>query len=42
MDSGIDALGTLTIGDDGENKFGKYFGPSAGSEVSLVLILRSC
>ncbi|KAJ6509940.1 fungal-specific transcription factor domain-containing protein [Mycena vitilis] len=29
----IDALGTLTIGDDGEGKYGKYFGPSAGSEV---------
>lgn len=35
MDS-IDALGTLTIGDDGEGKYGKYFGPSAGSEVGLI------
>ncbi|CAK5275690.1 unnamed protein product [Mycena citricolor] len=32
MDS-IDALGTLTIGDDGE---GKYFGRSAGSETLLL------
>jgi hypothetical protein len=30
FDSGVDALGTLTIDDDGA---GKYFGPSAGSEV---------
>ncbi|KAJ7283756.1 fungal-specific transcription factor domain-containing protein [Mycena rebaudengoi] len=30
IDSGVNALGTLTIDDDGA---GKYFGPSAGSEV---------
>ncbi|KAJ6515991.1 hypothetical protein C8R45DRAFT_958312 [Mycena sanguinolenta] len=36
MDS-IDALGTLTIGDDGESKFGKYFGPSAGSEAKMEM-----
>jgi hypothetical protein len=30
MPSSISAMGTLTIGDRGE---GKYFGPSAGSEV---------
>ncbi|KAJ7276302.1 hypothetical protein B0H12DRAFT_13960 [Mycena haematopus] len=35
MDS-IDALGTMTIGDDGEGKFGKYFGPSAGSETLFL------
>lgn len=29
----IDALGTMTIGDQGDG--GKYFGPSAGSEVSF-------
>ncbi|KAF7301357.1 Zn(2)-C6 fungal-type domain-containing protein [Mycena indigotica] len=29
----IDALGTLTIGDDGE---GRYFGPSAGSETLFL------
>ncbi len=28
----IDAIGTMTIGDHGDE--GKYFGPSAGSEVS--------
>ncbi|KAF7352874.1 Zn(2)-C6 fungal-type domain-containing protein [Mycena venus] len=32
----IDALGTLTIGDDGDGKFGKYFGPSAGSETLFL------
>ncbi|KAJ6539249.1 fungal-specific transcription factor domain-containing protein [Mycena capillaripes] len=32
----IDALGTLTIGDDGEGKYGKYFGPSAGSETLFL------
>ncbi|KAJ7904419.1 hypothetical protein B0H14DRAFT_3079297 [Mycena olivaceomarginata] len=41
MDSGIDALGTLTIGDDGENKFGKYFGPSAGSEAGAEMEMSS-
>lgn len=30
----IDAIGTMTIGDQGDG--GKYFGPSAGSEVSFV------
>lgn len=30
----IDAIGTMTIGDQGDG--GKYFGPSAGSEVSPV------
>lgn len=30
IDSTIDAFGTMTIGDRGD---GKYFGPSAGSEV---------
>lgn len=29
----IDAFGTMTIGDSGDSGEGKYFGPSAGSEV---------
>jgi hypothetical protein len=35
----IDALGTLTIGDRGE---AKYYGRSAGSEVSLGSHVTSC
>ncbi len=34
----IDALGTLTIGDNGE---AKYFGRSAGSEVRLYIAVLS-
>jgi hypothetical protein len=33
VESTIDALGTMTIGDQGE---AKYFGPSAGSEVGIL------
>jgi hypothetical protein len=32
----IDAIGTMTISDQGDGSSGKYFGPSAGSEVSIV------
>ena len=32
VESTIDALGTMTIGDQGD---AKYFGPSAGSEVGI-------
>ena len=38
MDSTISALGTLTIGDRGE---AKYFGPSAGSEVTFSVSMLS-
>jgi hypothetical protein len=31
----IDAIGTMTISDQGDGSTGKYFGPSAGSEVSV-------
>ncbi|KAJ7047468.1 fungal-specific transcription factor domain-containing protein [Mycena alexandri] len=31
----IDALGTLTLGDD-DGKYGRYFGPSAGSETLFL------
>ncbi|KAK7061636.1 Zn(2)-C6 fungal-type domain-containing protein [Favolaschia claudopus] len=37
----IDALGTLTIGDDGDGKFGKYFGRSAGSEAGAEMEMSS-
>jgi hypothetical protein len=36
----IDAVGTMTIGDHGNE--GKYFGPSAGSEVSSCSLLTIC